>query len=156
MIPTHVKAKLPKHLSYPIGAKSLSEGLAGVPHVEAMSVWFIDHAVWPGAEFRRLLRDSVPYAIVRAEFHPARKPGYSGSLSMMEMGWYDETWRIIVNPVLRDLRHRANRLLREQGLGWLAQWLQSSLAVDWTSQYQTCELIFDPNADSLSVHCRSS
>ena len=156
MIRTEFKAKLPKHLSYPIGAKGLSEGLAGAPHVEAMTVSFHDHAVWPGSEFRRLLRESVPYTILRAEFRPARKPGYSGSLSLMDIGWYDETWQITVHPVLRDLRHVANGLLREQGLGWLAQWLQSSLAAGWSSQYKTCELIFDPNTGSLSVHCRSS
>ena len=48
MIPTQYKAKLPRHLSYPIGAESLSEALAGAPHVESLSVTFSVQAVWPG------------------------------------------------------------------------------------------------------------
>jgi len=155
MIPTYLKSKLPKHLSYPIGAAVLSEGLVGTPHLDALTVWFQDQAVWPASEFRRLLRESVPYTIVRAEFCPAQKPGYSGLQALIEMGWYDESWQIIVFPVLRELRRSANRLLREGGLEHLAQWLRASQAPGWTSQDQICELVFDPIAGSLSVHCKS-
>src|SRR4051794_30669093 len=116
MIPTHLKSKLPRHLSYPIGAEAISEGLADAPHVEAFTLMFRDNPVWPASEFQRLLRERLPYPIMVGEFHPTRRPGYGGAQYLIETGWYNEEWKIVVYPVARELRHLATQLLREQGL----------------------------------------
>lgn len=41
-IPTRVKSKLSRGLSYPVGAEAISEALASASHVDAMSLWFSD------------------------------------------------------------------------------------------------------------------
>src|SRR5579883_595496 len=110
MIPTRLKAKLPRHLSYPIGAEALSKALADAPHVESLAVTFWDEAVWPTSEFRRLLTERLPYRIMAAEFRPARGPGLTGSNDMLEGGWYNESWQLTIYPVLSEFRHLANRL----------------------------------------------
>ncbi|MHB1556572.1 MAG: hypothetical protein ACYC61_03710, partial [Isosphaeraceae bacterium] len=115
MIPTRVKSKLPRGLSYPIGAEALSEALAGSPHVEAISLWFSDHPGWRGSESRRVLAAREPYRIVEVRFRPAGAPGFIGSRDMIKMGWFDEAWEIHVCPVLSEFRHLAHRLLCEQG-----------------------------------------
>ena len=39
MIPTHYKAKLPKNLSYPLGAQAISEAPASAPHAAQCVLW---------------------------------------------------------------------------------------------------------------------
>ncbi|HEX7184613.1 MAG TPA: hypothetical protein VF756_22505 [Thermoanaerobaculia bacterium] len=152
MIPTLYKSRLPGHLSYPIGAQALSAALAGAPHAEALTVAFSEHAVVSALDFQRLLRTRQPYRILRAEHEPARRPGISASNQMVEKGWYDEKWEIRVFPVLRELRHLANRLLKEEGLPAVAQWLRSSQQKGWDSRQQWIELVFDPSGETITVH----
>lgn len=152
MIPTRYKARLPRHLSYPLGAEAISEALAGAPHVEALSLTFSNEPVWPAAEFRRLLGGRLPYNVMAAEYRPARKPGLSASSAMVQRGWYDETWELKVYPVLAELRHLANRLLHEEGLPAVVTWLQSSGRAGWAATSQRIELAFDSAGEALA--CR--
>lgn len=151
MIPTRLKAKLPRHLSYPIGAKAISEALADAPHVGPLSVTFWDQAVWPASEFRRLLSERLPYKIMEAVYQPASKPGISASHSMIERGWYYEKWELRVYSVLSEFRHAANRLLREQGLPAVALWLKSSDRAGWVERCQRVDLVFNPTDESLTI-----
>lgn len=151
MIPTRVKAKLPRNLSYPIGAEALGEELAGAPHAESLSVTFRDEAVWPNSEFRRLLTERLPYRILAAEFRPARGPGLIASNDMLERGWFDESWQLTVYPVLSEFRHVANRLLREEGLPAIVRWLRSSGRAGWSTRSQRIELVFGPADTSLAA-----
>jgi hypothetical protein len=150
MIPTRLKAKLPRHLSYPIGAGPISEALAGVPHFEALFVTFRDEAVWPASEFRRLLAERLPYKVMAAEYQPARKPGISGSDHMVRSGWYEEKWELRVYPVLAEFRPLANRLLRGEGLPAIVAWLKSSDWAGWITTWQRIELMFNPTDESLT------
>jgi hypothetical protein len=150
MIPTQYKAKLPRHLSYPIGAEALTEGLADAPHAESFSVSFRDEAVWPASRFQQLLAQQHPYKVLVAEYRPPQKPGYIGPQSLVESGWYDEKWQLTVYPVLRELRHRASCLLREQGLPLVVQWLRSSASTGWLTRDHRIELVFNPAEETLS------
>lgn len=151
MIPTRFKCKLPRHLSYPIGAEAISEALAGALHIDSLSVLFSDHAVWPAAEFLRLQKERLPYSITTAAFSPARRPGLKGSAVMIEKGWYDEQWELRVYPVLSEFRPLANRLLREQGFPAMANWLRSSVQPGWMTVSRRVELVFNPTDGSLAV-----
>jgi hypothetical protein len=151
MIPTRYRDKLPREQSYPVGAGAISEAQADAPHVEALSVAFQDQAVWHASEFRRILSERQPYRILEASFRPASKPGISASKHMIELGWYDEVWEIQVYPVLAEFRHRANRLLIEQGLPGIARWLRSSDRSGWVERSHRVELIFIPVEESLVV-----
>lgn len=137
MIPTCYKAKLSRQQSYPIGAEALTEGLAGAPHLDAFSVWFSS-----GWRLQKLLARRVPYTILTAEYRRPRKMGYIRA--------DDEEWRLTIYPVIRELRHSANRLLREVGLLLVTQWLRPSEQASWLFRDQRIELVFDPVAESLS------
>ncbi len=149
MIPTRYKAKLAPNPSYPVGAEALSEALAGVPHVESLSVSFSNRAVEPGSVFRRLLAARLPFRILSDEFRPGRGPGLTGSNDMLERAWYDERWELTVYAVLSELRHVANRLLREQGLPAVARWLRASTRVGQDPRPRRIELLFDPANGTL-------
>jgi hypothetical protein len=149
IIPTRLKSRLPGHLSYPIGAQAISNALAGLPRVEAFTITFYDQVVWPASESARILRDQLPYHLMEVRFTPRTKPNYGGARALIEAGYYDEKWDLQVNPVLRELRHMANELLRNHGLPMVAEWLQSSGKVGWTTRVQRCALLFDPQTETL-------
>jgi hypothetical protein len=151
MIPTRFRSKLPRHLSYPVGAEAISEALAGAPHFDSLSVAFNDGAVWPASGFRRLLAEKLPYVIIKAAFSPARGPGLTGAAFMIEKGSYDEQWELHVYPILSEFRSVANRLLREQGLPAIANWLRSSDHAGWRTVPRRVELVFGPADGSLAV-----
>jgi hypothetical protein len=149
MIPTQHKAKLPRGLSYPIGAEAISEALAGAPHVESLALAFRDQAIWPASEFRRVVAQRLPYAILAADYRPALKGGYGAPHYLIESGWYEEKWELQVNAVASDLRQLASRLLRERGLPAVAQWLRSSQRAGWCTRSQWLALEFDPTGETL-------
>ncbi len=149
MIPTQYKAKLPKHLSYPIGAEAISEALEAAPHADSMSIWFSSLAIWAAPGYKRLIVEKLPYKIMMAEFQPARRRGM-GPKSWIEKGWYDAKWKINVHPVLREFRQLAHNLLVEQGLPAVAEWLHSSRQAGWDSRRQRLTFIFNTAEASLS------
>jgi hypothetical protein len=151
MIPTRHKAKLPKTLSYPLGAQAISEALADAPHAGDFALWFSDTPVWPASEFQRRLREGLPYRVLTAEYMPARSPGYGGAHSLADRGWFDASWSLGVYPVPRELRHGVGLLLREQGLPAVAEWLRSSGRTGWDSRNHRIDFLFSPAEGSLSV-----
>jgi hypothetical protein len=155
MIPTQYKSKLPRHLSYPIGAEALTEGLVGAPHAEMLRVGFFDRPGNWHSEFQQTITQKQPYAILIAEHKPSRKPGYCGAQFMIDRGYYAEHWELTVYPVLRELRHVANGLLREQGLPAVVEWLRTSDRAGWRSSKQSIELIFNPVEETLVSQVRS-
>ena len=152
MIPTRYKEKLSKHLSYPIGAEALTEGLADEPRVESFTLSFTGTPVCPTSRFQFALAKEQPYKIFAARYWPAMKPNYGGASWLAAGGWYDERWELTVRPVIQELRHSANRLLRERGLPLVVQWLRSSERAGWMSRSHKIELVFSPVEESLVAH----
>jgi hypothetical protein len=150
MIKTRYKSKLPKTLSWPVGAEAVSAALADAPHVNDLTLSFSDSPVWPASSFQKLLRESLPYAILAAEYWPASKPGYGGSNKMIEGGGYDAKWELRVNPVTRELRAKAGIALRERGLPLIKEWLRSSSRTGWELMYHCMELVFSPLDNTLT------
>jgi hypothetical protein len=149
LIPTSYRNKLPKHLSYPVGAGEISTALAAAVHVKPLSLGFHSRPVEPASEFQRILVARQPYSIVQAIYHPARKPGLSAAAFMIEAGWYDECWDLAVYPVLREHRHIANRLLQERGFPALSLWVHKAVRAAQEMVTQRMELVFDPAEESL-------
>jgi hypothetical protein len=142
MIPTRHKARLPKALSWPLGAEAISVALADAPHVADLGLWFSGSPVWPASEFRRLLRESLPYPGLVAEYRPASKPGYVGPTFLVERGGYEAEWLLRVSPVPREVRSVAGGALRETGLPAVAAWLRSSDRPGWEGRYHRLTLVF--------------
>jgi hypothetical protein len=138
MIPTGFKLRLPKHLSYPIGAEALSDALADAPNVEAITLFF-GTSQWPVSGTKRALAGGMPHDILVADFWPAN---YRGS---------NENWFLYVYAVPRDLRHLVNRLLREQGVPHLSGWLRASLRPDWRLRHHRLVLRFIPVEESITA-----
>lgn len=151
MIPTRHKAKLSRQLSYPIGAEALTESLADAPQVGSLSVAFWGKPVCPGSSFRQDRAQEQLYQVLVAEYRPAQQPGYAGMRFLIERGWYDEKWELHVYPVVRELRHLANGLLRERGLPLVLQWLRSLEQPGWLAREQRIELVFNPVEGTLSA-----
>ncbi len=151
MIPTRYKSKLPKTLSWPLGAQAISACLAGAPHVADLSLSFRDSPVWPASAFQRLLQESLPYAIVVVDYQPASRPGYSGATFMIDRGWYEAKWEIRINPVLRSLRAAAGAALQAHGLPAVKDWLNSSGRAGWEILNHHMELVFAPSTGAVTT-----
>ena len=154
MIPTRSKDRLPRHLSYPVGAEAISEALAEAPHAGAFTVAFRSEPVWPASKFRHLLLERLPYPIMAAEYLPARKPGLGASNDMVKGGRYNGTWELRVYPVLAESRHLANQLLQREGLPAIVAWLKSSDRAGWLATSRRSELVFSPADGTLA--CREA
>lgn len=149
MIPTGYRDKLSKRLSYPVGAEEISNSLADAGDLRPFSLSFCARPVEPASQFQRVLAARQPYTIVRAEYRPARKPGLSAAAFMIEAGRYDERWVLDVYPVLRELRHIANQLLRDRGFPAMRLWLDKAAGSARGLVIQNMEIVFDPAGESL-------
>lgn len=120
IIPTGHRAKIPKALSYPLGAKIISEALAGVPQFNYLNVNF---RYW-----NRLARHhgtEIPYQVMEARYTgPLRF--FSASKSMFEQGYYSPTWEITVFAVPRSLRHLLQSKLVTEALPSIRAWLTTN------------------------------
>src|SRR5450759_3367558 len=107
MIPTRIKEKLPRTLSYPIGAQAISEVLAAAPHADEFSIGFFDRPGRGPRPFQQVLKDGLPYDIVTIKFRPRRNvPPFGGHGD----DW--DTWWFCVFPTTREMRQLAGLLLR--------------------------------------------
>ncbi len=142
MIPTRFKAKLPTGLSFPVSAKAISDAFADAPHLELCQLHFSSEAIWPGAAFRRILKEQTPYGILEARFVPPIASGYG-------MHAMDPSLVMTVCPVTSDLRHVANRLLEGTGLRAVARWWLSSKSTGWMDRQHQFNVVFDPKEEAL-------
>jgi hypothetical protein len=149
MIPTRFKSKLPKTLSYPLGATTISDALANAPHFDDFTLLFYDAPIWPASEFQRLLRESLPYKVFAVSYEPALKINYGGS---NYLGHFDvKRWELLIYPVLRHLRQKAGQMLREEGLPAVVEWLRSANQTGWESRQHSLALVFCPGEETLVV-----
>jgi hypothetical protein len=152
MIPTRSQAKLPKALSYPLGAEAISAALADAPHAAEFGLWFCADTGSSASLFQQRLREGRPTKVLAAEYVPAQGPGYSRSRGLVEGGWYDARWSLDVYPVLRGRRHPVGQALRERGLPAVVEWLRGSDAVGWDTRHHRIELVFNPAEGTLSIN----
>lgn len=142
MIPTRSKSKLPKTLSYPLGAQAISEARAEAPHAADFTLSFSDTPVWPASEFQRRLREGTAYLVFVAAFEPVHKTGYLGAKALIERGRYEAHWTLKVNPVRRELRHAVAELLRAQGVPAVVEWLRSAGEAGWEGHRHQLRILF--------------
>jgi len=149
MVTTQFKAKLPKRLSYPLGAEAVSQALAGVPQFEQLRLRFRDHPGTSAMEFQQVLREGRPYVLLQAAFDRSSMH-LSASNSMIADGWYDKKWRITVYPVLREHRHAARLALLRHALPAVKRWLAQPAAARWESGHRRLDFTFDPAAATVT------
>ena len=102
-LPTLYKARLPRLLSYPLGAQKISEALAGVTESPNIGLHFSNHSKQNHGTQR-------PYAVLEGGYR--RMPrSFSESNMFIEQGWNDPKWTVTVQAVPRELKHDIQLLL---------------------------------------------
>jgi hypothetical protein len=144
LIPTNYRAKLPKTMSYPIGAESVSVALAQVPQRDLLNINFVFHS-----HFIKEHERDAPFAIFEAEF---TKPDMhlTASNDFIERGVYEEKWGLTVYPVPRQMKSVAKKLLLEKGLPRIAKWLAMERTPLWKTGRKTITILFDQAEESIS------
>jgi len=120
IIPTRHKSKIPQTLSYPIGAKAISEALIGVPQFDDLTVEF-----WFWKQFARHHGTATPYRVMEVQFSgPVRF--LSASKNIEDSNYNRPRWTIIVDAVPRPLRHLIQGKLTTDALPLIGSWLRSN------------------------------
>ncbi len=109
LIPTTYKSKLPKVLSWPVGAEELSAALADVTTVSRMEVTFYCR----GARAVEAARTTSWMELL--SFRYFRRAGHlTISQQSVENGVLEPHWHIRISPVLRELRKRLHDGILQQ------------------------------------------
>jgi hypothetical protein len=138
------KTKLPKTMSYPIGAELVSQGLAGVPQQDDLRLSFTYHS-----SFEKEYKHDHPFKIFEARFDKSEMD-LTMSNEFIEQGAYEEKWDLTVYPVPREKRSAAHRLLLEEGLPGIAKWLATERTPLWKTGHKTISIFFDQAEESIS------
>ncbi len=144
LIPTDHRFKLPKTMSYPIGAEFVSELLANVPQRDLLNLTFVFHS-----GFRKAHEQDYPFKIFEAEFTKSDMH-LTASNYFIEKGQYEEKWELTVYPVPRQMKSVAQRLLVENGLPRIAKWLATERTPLWKTGRKSIAILFDQAEESIS------
>lgn len=122
IIPTRGrKSKIPHTLSYPIGAKAVSEALIGVPQFSELTLEF---RFWN--QLARHHGTATPYRVLQVEYY-GPSPLFSASKRMEDNGYYSPSWKIAVDAVPRSLRHLIQSKIIAEALPSISTWLLANL-----------------------------
>ncbi|SEF71081.1 hypothetical protein SAMN05421819_0903 [Bryocella elongata] len=141
LIPTRYRTKIPERLSYPVGAKALSDALLGINQFDQLILRFY---YWNDFRLR-----SGKYEFIRIEYR-----NRSESTEWTRHGLYNryEQYRgeIVVQPVPRTLRNRVNTLVTKEALPAIRLWLEKHKGLD----RQGSDLLsfnYDESLDAMSI-----
>ena len=147
MIPTSYKLELSSLLSYPLGAKNVSDALDGVPQFDALSIVFT-----PGQDNPH--RVESPFLVLRVNYSN-RVPGHSASKDMVEKGWYDPKWEINIGAVPRPLRNAVKTALLAEALPRVRQWLLDHADTTGREGYAWVRVHYDAEGERLTYKTAS-
>ncbi len=131
--PTLYKARLPRDLSYPIGAEALSEHLADVPQVSEFRICFSDVVSAWKSKFQQMIAERADYEIITARL------------------W--APFEIFVYPIQRSLKQAAHEVLVSHGMPQLRDWMprQSSRTA---LTFASCSIIFSLPTQTVHIQER--
>jgi hypothetical protein len=146
MIHTTSKDKLPKFLSYPIGAEILTDALSSSPQIEKLTVsLFTRYGSLQDKKYR-----TQPYPILRINYRYLRSNRYTSN-SFVESGYYDsESWHITVVAIPAELKSQVRKLLLSEGLPQILSWLQAERTALWLEGHRQFVILFDEKDSTLS------
>ncbi len=150
MIPTWYRANLPKTLSYPLGAKVISEALEGVPQTGSLVVEFY---FW-NKKRRSLSGVPQPYRVLSVSYwHDGFSPLHR---KVLVSGRSDPGWIITVEPAPRSLRHAIQSKLLTEALPRIKRWLVASQGAGGRTGGHNIVFRFDELANELRVEENST
>src|ERR1700690_3437986 len=148
MIPTGYKSKIPSTLSYPLGAKTISEALEGVPQTDSLVVefWF-----WNRQRIVPIFRQ--PYRVLGVRYSPTPlNTVYQNYCA----GRLDPGWIITVEPVPRSFRHEVRAKLLTEALPRMRRWLIGSPDTRGRTGGHNLVFLYDDLANELKVEENSA
>ena len=116
IIPTISRAKISHHLSYPIGAESISGSFASVPQFTELKLLFYS------SKFYTPLR-SKEYEFLRVEYLNNAKSAENWPIANLYGRPLQSRWEIAVQPVPRVLRHKIKTYILDSALPQMKDWL---------------------------------
>jgi hypothetical protein len=116
IIPTLSRAKISRHLSYPIGAEPISESLASVPQFAELKLLFYS------SKFHTPLR-SKRYEFLRIEYLNSARSVEKWPIANLYGRPLQGRWEIAVQPVPRVLRHSIRLYILDSALPQMRHWL---------------------------------
>ena len=121
IIPTFSRAKIPKNLSFPVGAEAISGALASVAQFQELRLIFYSSKFAIGVRSGRY--EFRAYEFLRVEYLNNAKPGEAWPILSLFPRPPQARWEIVVQPVPRVLRHKINQYLVEFALPEVQRWL---------------------------------
>jgi hypothetical protein len=121
VIPTLFRAKIPRNLSYPIGAEVVSECLLSVPQFFELKLVFFSSKFDVGVRSGRYERHE--YEFLRVEYLNETNSGENWPISRLWGRPAQSRWEIVVQPVPRGLRYRIKKYIIESALASMNRWL---------------------------------
>ena len=143
LLPTQLRYKLRRGLSYPVGAEILSSQLEGVPQFGEITLYF------RGPE-RPKPTPRLPFNALRASFSFLR-PGLSSSTSFIERGWHDPKWDVSVAAVPSASRRQVRQCLIAEGIPAIRKWLSAPRPDTWYEGRKTITISVDPQEEHVKV-----
>jgi hypothetical protein len=143
VIPTRRKSKIPKTLSYPIGAKAITAALAGVPQEELLGIefWFWKFSLW----------NRRGHQYEAGSQHRVITVSYSG-----QSRYFDPRWTIEVEAVPRSLKHEIQGKILDEVLPKVKEWLTANAHSLDREGYHALTFSFDELKNEITVSERTS
>ena len=138
MLPTANKHRLPKHLSYPLNASSLSAALVDLPQVDLLRIWF--HRDTDASESAR------PIVLARYKYW---RMGMSACNELEAKGFYGPSWDVWVYSIPSQIAAIAREQLLASGLPQLRAWLCEKRSEIWYESSHQFSLMMSTSDGSL-------
>lgn len=115
LIPTLSKSKIPQSLSYSIGAERISQALASAAQINDLKLHFYFNT---DLSLRR-----GHYEFLRVEYLNGVSPAEDWPVKALYSRPAQYRWEIVVQPVHRVFRNKANRYSADFALPQISRWL---------------------------------
>jgi hypothetical protein len=142
LIPTSMRCKIPRSLSYPIGAQAISNFMFGIPIFDELSIWFTNGSS----------QCESATSFIRARYKRTNL-GMSASHSLERSGFYGPSWDIWVYAVPCNLNATIREFLKNEGLMEIRNWLEAPRSELWLTASHSITM-FGKMTDQFIVSIR--
>jgi hypothetical protein len=145
MFPTTYKDKIPKSLSYPVKAKTISEAFADVPQAEYLKIWFSSN--WALG----LRKQGARCKIISVIYRYQKATQYTSHLTE-ELDWSSPKWEIHMEAIPIESIHHVSELLQKEVFPKLHKWFLSKTDITGTIATARFEVIYNEEYDKLEYN----
>lgn len=132
VIPTTSRFKVPKYISYPIGAEILSAALVAVPQYGELQVTFFFAGAAPAV--LESAKRGAPVLVLSAEYAPWRRNPEGGP------PLHTPEWHLWVRPVPSVDKAGARGALIAGGMSKVSEWLSAPRSSTWRAERHALDL----------------